>query len=156
VKSWQVLREAVDRVGVKAVAAKLGVSTALVYKWCQESPRDDDAASGARNPLDRLEEIYSLTRDADIINWLCQIADGFFVANPKVEPGEAEENLLGTTQRMVEKFGHLLSNVSRSVENDGQISHEEAQIIRQTWESLKTTAECFVAACEKGMYRAGK
>ena len=33
------------------------------------------------------------------------------------------------------------------------VSVEEADHIRQAWELLKTTAECFTAACERGMYR---
>ncbi|MBI5863931.1 MAG: hypothetical protein HZB38_05390 [Planctomycetes bacterium] len=60
--------------------------------------------------------------------------------------------MLGTTQRVVEDFGELLTAVSRSIENDGQITPEEADRIRQTWESLKNTSECFVVACERGIY----
>jgi len=152
VKSWEVLREAAEKVGVKALAAKLGLSSALVYKWCQESGKDDPGASGARNPLDRLKEIYDITRDPRVINWICHEADGFYVKNPAVTPGAAESHLLGTTQRIVEDFGEMLTATSRSIENDGQISAEEADRIRECWESLKTTAECFVVACERGMY----
>lgn len=152
-KSWEVLRDATDKVGVKTLAAKLGLSTALVYKWCQESPKDDPSASGARNPLDRVREIYEITGDPRMVNWLCNATGGFYVANPEVNPGQAEGKLLGTTQRVVEDFGEMLTAVSSSIENDGQISPEEADRIRQRWESLKTTAECFVVACERGMYR---
>ena len=152
VKSWEVLREAADRIGVKALAAKLNLSTALVYKWCQESARDDPSSSGARNPLDRLCEIYDATDDERIVNWMCNSAGGFFVKNPVVQPGEREGNLLSATQRMVEDFGALLSAVSRSIENDGQITADEADHIRQTWERLKTQSELFVVACEQGLY----
>lgn len=151
-KSWEILREAAEKVGVKALAAKLGLSTALVYKWCQESAKDDPAASGARNPLDRLREIYEVTQEPRVVNWLCSAAEGFFVKNPSVNPGEIEGQLLRTTQRVVEDFGEMLTAVSSSIENDGQITAEEADRIRQRWESLKTTAECFVVACERGLY----
>lgn len=151
-KSWEVLREAADRIGVKALAARLNLSTALVYKWCQEPPKDDPSGSGARNPLDRLREIIDATGDPRVINWLCNAASGFFVKNPEVEPGETEEQLLTTTQRVVIDFGDLLATVSRSIEDDGQISESEADHIRQAWEALKTKAECFVVACERGMY----
>src|SRR5262245_32245641 len=154
VKSWEVLREAAEKVGVKAMAAKLNLSSALVYKWCQESAKDDPSASGARNPLDRLKEIYDITQDPRVINWMCSAADGFFVKNPTAVPGSIESHLLGTTQRVVEDFGEMLTAVSRSIENDGQITPEEADRIRQCWESLKTEAECFVVACERGMYGA--
>ncbi len=153
VKSWEVLRDAADRVGVKALAAKLNLSTALVYKWCQEAPQEDPNASGARNPLDRLREIYEVTGDDAVINWLCHTAGGFFVKNPRVEPGDREENLLSTTQRVVEEFGNMLTTISRSVENDGQICDQEADKIRLSWERLKSQGEKFVMASEKGLYK---
>jgi hypothetical protein len=152
VKSWEILREATDRVGVKAVAARLNLSTALVYKWCQEAACDDPDASGTRNPLDRVRLLYEVTREPRIINWLCNAAEGFFVPNPRVAPGEREEQLLGTTQRVVQDFGELLSDISRSIEDDGLIEAEEAGRIRESWEHLKSHAECFVVACERGLY----
>lgn len=156
-KSWDVLREACDRVGVKAVAAKLNLSTALVYKWCQEPPTEEDPdASGARNPLDRLHALYEATDDARIVNWFCNAARGFYVPNPEVKPGEHEEQLLNTTQRMVQDFGQLLSEISRGIEDDGLISSDEAERIRQSWEKLKSQAECFVVACERGLYGQSK
>ena len=60
-ESYEVLREAAEGVGVKALAAELRLSPALVYKWCQESSREDVDASGARNPLDRLADIVRVT-----------------------------------------------------------------------------------------------
>ncbi len=152
-KSWEVLREAADVVGVKMLAGKLNLSTALVYKWCQETPKEDPDSSGARNPLDRLREIYDVTKDQRVINWMCNAAQGFYVPNPVVDPGELEEHILSTTQRVVEQFGNLLSHISRSIEDDGQIVPDEADDIRQAWEKLKSQAECFVVACERGMYR---
>lgn len=152
-KSWEVLRDAIEHVGVKAVAARLNLSTAMVYKWCQEPSQDDADASGALNPLDRLRTILEMTKDPRIANWLCNVADGFYVANPDVKPHERDEQLLSATQRMVQDFSELLREVSRSVENDGHILHDEAERIRQSWERLKGQAESFVIACERGQYR---
>ncbi len=151
-KAWEVLRDAVDEVGVKAVAARLKVSSALVYKWCNEPPGEDPDASGALNPLDRMRIIYEVTRDRRVVNWLCSAASGFFVMNPAVEAGSRDELLLGVTQRVVEEFGALLSDISRSIANDGRITREEADTIRQSWEKLKFHAESFVVACERGVY----
>lgn len=152
-KSWDLLREATDRVGVKAVAGKLNLSTALVYKWCQEPRTDDDPdASGARNPLDRLRTLYEVTQDPRLVNWLCAAAGGFFAPNPAVVTDDCEGHLLGTTQRVVQDFGELLTEVSRSIENDGLILPDEADRIRQSWEKLKMQAETFVVACERGNY----
>ena len=153
-QSWEVLRDAAERIGVKALAAKLKLSTALVYKWCQEAPSEaEPTCSGARNPLDRLKMIVTATGDPGIINWLCQAADGFYVANPAVNPNQQEEQILTSTQHVVQDFGDLLANISHGIEDDGQISPEEAEQIRQSWERLKTQAECFVVACERGLYR---
>ena len=152
-ESWEVLKQACDRVGAKVLAARLGLSTALVYKWCQP-PRSDEEpdASGARNPLDRVRVILEITRDAGLVNWLCHKADGFYVPNAHVPPGEQEERLLQVTHRLVDDFGTLLSEISRSVEDDGEICRREARDIRQTWERLKSQAECFVVSCERGLY----
>ena len=151
-KSWEVLREASEKVGVKAVASRLHVSSALVYKWCQEPGDDEAPGSGARNPLDRVRSIVEVTGDERVVNWLCNAAGGFFVRNPRVLPEQQEQQLLGTTQRVVHKFGDLLATVSRSIANDGRITHEEAVHIRSAWERLKGLAETFVVACEQGHY----
>ena len=151
-KSCDVLREAADTIGVKALAARLHLSAALVYKWCQESPRADPTASGARNPLDRIKEIYDATKDRRVINWICNEAGGFFVENPDVDPDKREEHVLVATQRVVSEFGKMLGDVSRSIANDGLIKPDEADDIRQSWEQLKATAAQFVVACERGLY----
>src|SRR5688500_7040444 len=41
-KSYEVIRQAVDEPGVKAVAAALKVSPALVYKWCEQPADSED------------------------------------------------------------------------------------------------------------------
>jgi hypothetical protein len=151
-ESWEILREAAERIGVKAVAAKLNLSTALIYKWCQEPRAHDPDASGALNPLDRLKTLYEATREPRLINWVCNVADGFFVPNPHSPPGVRDEQLLGVTQQVVQDFGELLSDISRSIENDGIITAVEAESVRQAWEKLKSHTECFVVACERGVY----
>jgi hypothetical protein len=152
-KSWEVLRDAIERIGVKAMAGKLNLSSALIYKWCQETSDDEIGGSGARNPLDRVEDIFEATDDERVINWICQQADGFFVRNPAAPgKGSQEEELLGSTQRVVQEFGELLTTISRSIENDGCITPLEADSIREAWEKLKCHAEAFVVACERGKY----
>lgn len=156
VHSWEALRNATERVGVKAVAAKLKVSTALVYKWCQEPQLPDAGGSGARNPLDRLRVLYELTGDAGIVRWLCAAASGFFVANPPTEADNRDEQLLGNTQQLVQDFAQLLEDISQSIENDGQITRPEADKIRDAWDALKGHAERFVVTCERGVYGSQK
>ena len=151
-QSHEVLRDAADKVGVKKLAAELKLSPALVYKWCEEAELDDPDASGTRNPLDRLREIVRVTGDIGPVSWLCQQADGFFVHNPETGSKNIDSDLLQSTQHLVLAFSELLNEVSQSVANDGAIEPREAKRIRQEWEQLKTTAETFVVACERGVY----
>src|SRR3569832_668331 len=82
-KSYEVIRKAVDEPGVKAVAAALKVSPALVYKRCAPPAEDNDPnQSGAKNPLDRVRELFVRTKVKVLINWLCHEAGGVFVGNP--------------------------------------------------------------------------
>ena len=153
-KSYDVIRQAVDEPGVKAVAAALKVSPALVYKWC-EQPADveDPDQSGARNPLDRVREMYLLTKDIRLIRWLCNEAGGFFVSNPVPEIRKSlDEQIFTETRSMVREFSELLDTVTESVEDEPGIDAEEADQIRQKWEDLKACLEKFVIRCEKGHY----
>ncbi|MDD3277216.1 MAG: hypothetical protein PHP93_09220 [Kiritimatiellales bacterium] len=147
--SHEVIKKSVGDLGVKSVAADLGLSTSLVYKWCQ--PSNTPEASGADNPLDRLARLYTLTQDAGPIAWLCQKADGYFVPNSPLQKIDAIP-LLHMTRRIVREFSDLLDVLTESIENDGVIDLIEADNIRIEWEQMKSSAESFVAACEKGLY----
>lgn len=153
-RSHEVLKSAVDAVGVKALAAELRLSSALIYKWCQEWDPTDPDASGARNPLDRLADIVRFTNNRDVVNWLCHEAGGYFVPNPSEPPADVSTELLVNTQRLVKEFSQLLLTVTKSIEDDGKIEPDEADRIRNAWELFKTTVEAFAVACERGLYRA--
>ncbi len=159
-KSYEVLKEAVDEPGVKAVAASLKVSPALVYKWCEAAPVDanDTEQSGARNPLDRVRDIYHLTKDIRVIRWLCNEAGGFYVANPGNEDPKRtrDEMIFSHTRGMVRDFSELLDAITVSVEDDQHIDEHEADEIRQKWEDLKAYVESFVIACERGHFHIKK
>jgi hypothetical protein len=154
-KSHEVIRKAVDEQGVKAVAAALKVSAALVYKWCEPAAEQTEPdASGAKNPLDRVREMYLLTKDIHLIRWLCNEAGGFFVSNPVPELRKSsDETILSETRDMVRDFSQLLEVVTQSTEDDGMIDENESANIREKWEDLKACAEHFVLCCEKGLYR---
>ncbi len=147
--SYEVLKKSVSDLGVKSVASDLGLSTSLIYKWCQPSAAVD--ASGTENPLDRVARLYELTHDSGPIEWLCQKADGYFVANVPTEEIDAIP-LLHMTRRIVREFSDLLDVLTSSIENDGVIDLQEADRIRIEWEKLKSSAESFVTSCEKGLY----
>ena len=152
-RSHEVLKQAADRIGVKALAVELRLSAALVYKWCQESHPSDPDASGARNPLDRLSDIVRATGDPAVVNWLCHEAGGFYVPNPTEHPPDLSTELLINTQRLVQEFSQLLLTVTRSIEDDGEIEPKEADRIRDAWELLKSTVEAFTVGCERGVFR---
>jgi hypothetical protein len=151
-QSHEVLKRAAENVGVKALASELRLSPALVYKWCQESTRDDPGASGARNPLDRLADVVRVTNSRDVVQWLCHEAGGFFVSNPRPIEKPVRVELLRDTQNLMTEFSLLLQTVTGSIVDDGLIDGPEADKIRQTWEKLKSSAEQFTVACESGAY----
>ena len=148
-KSSESLRNAIHEKGVKQVASELGVSTSLVYKWCQE--KESEAGSGVENPLDRIRRVVEFTEDTGPIHWLCQSVGGFFVENP-VRSEQTEAPVLEATQHLLSEFSELLAAVSQSYNADRTIDSEEAGRIRKEWEDLKTLAEQFVVACESGIY----
>ncbi len=153
-KSYEVIRLAVDEQGVKAVAGALKVSPALVYKWCEPpAEKEDPEQSGAKNPLDRVREMYLLTKDIRLVRWICNEADGFFVSNPVPELRKSlEETIFGETRSMVRDFSELLDAVTESFDDDAAIDTDEADVIRQKWEDLKACVERFVISCERGQY----
>src|SRR3954447_8785512 len=134
-KSFEVIRQAVDEPGVKAVAAALKVSPALVYKWCEQpADTEDPDQSGAKNPLDRVREMYLLTKDIHLVRWLCNEAGGFFVSNPVPELRKSlDESIFTESRGMVREFSELLDTVTESVEDVPGIDAEEADKIRQRW-----------------------
>jgi len=152
IKSYEVLKKAIERVGVKSIAAELKLSAPLVYKWCQEpSDKDDPSIAGAINPLDRIKEIYEKTKDVDLISWICQMANGYFVENELVdEPRNV--HIFKNIQRLVKEFSETLGKISECFENDQKITRQEAAQIRKEWEDLKRIGEGFVFACELGKF----
>jgi hypothetical protein len=148
-KSHEVLKCMITRCGAKSVAADMGLSQSLIYKWCQPSEGPTD--SGADNPLDRLMEICELTGDDSAIDWLCQQTDSFRVKNP-VEGDATISSVLDNTQIILKEFSDVLEAVTESYANGHRIDQTESARIRTEWEELKSVAEQFVYACEAGLF----
>ena len=105
-------------------------------------------------PLDRVAEMYHLTKDIRLVRHLCNQAGGFFVANAVTDSRKPlEENIFAETRGMVREFSELLDAVTESVEDAPGIDPDEADQIRQRWEDLKACVEKFVVGCEKGHYQ---
>lgn len=146
-ESHEVLRRAFAKTSPKAVAADLGISLSLVYKWAE---KQSDDGSGSRNPLDRLMKIVELSGDLGVIEWLCQQTGGYFVRNPQSHC-EKGYQVLPATNEIIGQFSVLLQQISAAA-LDHSISAKEAREIRECWDKLKSYAEGFVRCCEEGDY----
>ncbi|MCW1887209.1 hypothetical protein OKA04_20895 [Luteolibacter flavescens] len=146
-ESHEVLRNAFAKTSPKAVAADLGISLSLVYKWAEKQSED---GSGSRNPLDRLMKIIELSGDLRIVEWLCQQTGGYFVRNPQ-SSCEKGFQVLPATNEIVGQFSVLLQQISTAA-LDHSINKDEAREIRECWDKLKSYAEGFVRCCEEGDY----
>lgn len=144
-ESHEVLKESFSNTSPKEIAARLGVSLSLVYKWAQSQ---EGQGSGSRNPLDRLNEIIDLTGNLRPIDWLCEKNNGYFVRNP---PSSCEQGfeVLPATNEIVAQFSSLLSRISQAA-LDSSITLDEAAEIREQWDKLKCFGEGFVRCCEEG------
>lgn len=147
-KSHELLREVFDQSNPKSVAAELGLSVSMVYKWAEPSAT---GGSGAANPLDRVEALMRCTGDPRIVKWLCARAGGFFVENPKSGPARSFA-VVPATNRVVQEFADMLSVIAAAA-LDNNISAAEAEKIRARWEELKSETEDFVNCCERGNFR---
>jgi hypothetical protein len=136
-KSAEVIEVAVADKGPKAVAATLGVSLSLIYKWSEGK---------TSNPLDRVDELVTATGSTAPVAWLCRQAGGSFLPRPPASDVD-EARLVAETQRMLKEFSDMLQAMT-SAFLDGKVSPEEATLIRREWEELLPIAEGLVRACE--------
>ena len=150
--SHEILREVFQQCSPKQVAAELGLSLSMIYKWAE--PPDAAAGSGSTNPLDRLDALMHCTKDRRIVQWLCQRAGGFFILNPKVNKPHASFRIPATNE-IVQEFADLLAVIATAAA-DNQITKRESEQIRARWEELKSVTESFVACCEEGNFLALK
>jgi hypothetical protein len=146
--SHEVISKAVERTSFKEVAAQMGVSLSLAYKWSQP---DEMQGSGTANPLDRVRQLYEITRDPQIMQWLCHKAEGVFVKNPPTGRRSGRE-VMPAMQEIVQKFADLLAAISQSAA-DNRINESEAKAIRREWDELKSHTERFVKWCEAGDFQ---
>jgi hypothetical protein len=146
--SHELLREVLQKSSAKEVAAGLGLSLSMIYKWAE--PPDPAQGSGSVNPLDRVEALVRLTQDPRIVQWIAQRAGGFFIKNPKITHPHPDY-LIPATNQIVQEFADLLAVIANAA-FDNHITPEEARKIRARWEDLKSVTECFVHCCEEGNF----
>jgi hypothetical protein len=150
-QSHELLREVFQQTSAKQVAADLGLSLSMIYKWAEP---DDGDGSGTVNPLDRIEALLRCSNDQRIVQWICERAGGFFIVNPKTHRPHATF-LIPATNKIVQEFADLLAVIAAAAA-DNEINSAEAKKIRARWEDLKTVTEGFVHCCEQGNFTALK
>ena len=131
----------------EAVAADMGLSLSLIYKWAEPSELH---GSGTANPLDRIDALIRCSRDVSMVQWICERAGGFFIKNPKGQ-WPHPHFLIPATNQIVQEFADLLAVIA-SAAADNAISKQEAKSIRARWEELKSVTEGFVRCCEEGNF----
>jgi len=146
-ESHELLQEVFQKTSAKQIAAQLGLSLSMIYKWAEP---DDGTGSGAANPLDRIEALVRCTNDTRIVHWICERAGGFFIRNPKAT-WPHPIHLMPATNQIVQEFADLLAVIATAA-TDNQITRNEARNIRDRWEELKTVTEGFVRCCEEGNF----
>jgi hypothetical protein len=147
-QSHEVLKEVLKQTSAKQIAADMGLSLSLIYKWT-EAPADD-AGSGASNPLDRIDQLLKSTGDRRIAQWVCERAGGFFIVNPGQQKAH-DLSLIPTTNAIVQEFADMLAVIAIAA-SDSTVTKEEAKQIRRRWEELKSVTEGFVRAAEAGNF----
>ncbi|MDB6023627.1 MAG: hypothetical protein JWQ04_3484 [Pedosphaera sp.] len=147
-QSHELLREVFQKCSAKQVAAELGLSLSMIYKWAE--PPDAAAGSGTVNPLDRIDALQRCSADPRIVQWICQRAGGFYIKNPKTNNAHPDF-LIPATNEIIQEFADLLAVIATAVA-DNQIVPAEAEAIRERWEELKSVTEGFVQCCEQGNF----
>lgn len=148
-QSHEILREVFQTTcSPKQLAAELGLSVSMIYKWAE--PSDIAYGSGSTNPLDRIDSLLRCAKDPRLIQWICQRAGGFFIENPKVSKPHPEF-LIPATNEIVQEFADLLAVIATAAA-DNSVCEQEAKEIRSRWEELKSVTECFVSCCEEGNF----
>lgn len=150
-QSHELLKEVLKKTSAKQVAADMGLSLSLIYKWAE--PPLEATGSGANNPLDRIEQLLRITGDTRIAQWVCERAGGFFITNPRNRPHDI--NLIPATNNIVQEFADMLGVIAGAA-SDNAVTREEAKAIRRRWEDLKSVTEGFVRHCEEGNFAAIK
>lgn len=116
-------------------AKRLGLSISMVHKW--QEPHSDFTDSGARNPLDRIEQIIETSislggSENDSLAPLFYLSGRFGFSCIKLmdtKPPSAKK-LQMELVRTIEEFGKLMTEAAGDLE-DGKIDPTEAKRIKE-------------------------
>ncbi len=145
-ESHELMKEILQKVSAKQIAAEMGLSLSLIYKWAEPAAE----GSGATSPLNRIEQLLKVTGDRRLAQWVCERAGGFFIHNPRAMNQAVQ--LIPATNTIVQEFADMLAVIAAAA-TDNTITPGEAKDIRRRWEELKSVTEEFVRCCEAGNFR---
>jgi hypothetical protein len=148
-KSHELIRQLLQKANAKQLAAEMGLSTSLIYKWAEPG---EDGGSGAVNPLDRVEQLAHFTDGIRVAQWVCACAGGIYVKSPKGLPDGEPHKLAEASHEIIHEFADMLSTIAAAA-LDNNITAAEAKDIRERWQLLQTATEEFVRSCEGGDFR---
>lgn len=60
-ESHELFKELLKKTSAKQIAAEMGLSLSLIYKWAE--PPVEEAGSGSTNPLDGVDPLGKVTAD---------------------------------------------------------------------------------------------
>jgi hypothetical protein len=146
-QAHEVIREVLKKTPAKQIAAEMGLSLSLVYKWAE--PPVDESGSGANSPLDRVGQLIRISGDPRIAQWTCEESGGFFIRNP--HQLKQPNQLIPVTNAIVQEFADMLATIAQAA-GDNVITKDEAREIRRRWEELKSVTEGFVHSAEDGNF----
>lgn len=144
------VKELFEVMSPKELAAELGVSVSLIYKWAEPT---GDSGSGTPNPLERIAALLKVTGDIRIAEWVCRNAGGFYTKSPDTVVAGDSNSVAVLTNQIVQDFAGMLSSIATAAMDDS-IDSKESSDIRNRWEHLKSVTETFVCCCEHGNFDA--
>ena len=138
--SKKAMKLACQQVGVKEIAAALGVSPTAIYNQINDESKNDI--------LQRFVEFCNVSGNDVAIQWACEQVNGVYIQNPRTTP-DRDATANDCISTALKEFGDVIRQVGVAME-DGKITTLEAEAIRKEWDEVKTFLEGFVFACELG------
>ena len=132
-ESWEILQEAIPRGKRAMLADMLSVCPDLICKWGREPLGDENlSGTGARNPIDRVEVIYSFLKaynpeQAKLIpQYFAELAGGVFV--PLKESVSKKIDIPKAINSVFKEVSDVVQAVIKAYE-DKHVTKEEAKVI---------------------------
>ena len=138
--SKQALKLACQDRGIKDIAECLSISPTAIYNQINDPGKNDI--------LNKFVDFVNACGNDIPIQWAASELNGIFLKNPDIEAKKDEINQTYVPEAL-QDFGNVIKEIGQAME-DGKVTLEEAEKIREEWDKLKVLLETFVLACEFG------